>query len=155
MLCLVPLLWAAAAAADEAKAAGSLTPLKLQVVFSRYQGEKKIGSLPYTLTHNANGELRRMRMGVDVPLKYEGPEAQGNVVFKSVGANVDCNVSSLDAGRFKVWCSLEQSSVHADGERRNLNDGPLSPPVLRSFRADTSSCCATARRRRPSRPPIP
>src|SRR5262245_34337236 len=55
------------------------TSLRVQLVISRYQGEKKVASLPYTLVVTA-GDFRsplpslprpsggRMRMGVDTPI---------------------------------------------------------------------------------------
>ena len=45
----------AVASMPAARRAGEVTPLKVQVVLSRNQGEKKISSLPYTLSVNANG----------------------------------------------------------------------------------------------------
>ena len=36
-----------------AEAHARFTPLRVQVVFSKYQGEKRVASLPYTLTCNA------------------------------------------------------------------------------------------------------
>ena len=41
--------------------------LRVQLVISRYQGEKKTGSLPYTFVVTG-GERFRMRMGVDTPV---------------------------------------------------------------------------------------
>ena len=38
--------------------------LKVQVVLSRYQGEKKISSLPYTLTVTTNGATRSAKLPI-------------------------------------------------------------------------------------------
>ena len=44
-------------------------PLKVQLVVSRYSGEKKIGSVPYILSVVANdNDKTSLRMGVDVPV---------------------------------------------------------------------------------------
>jgi len=43
------------------------TPLKFQIVISRYQGEKQISSMPYTLSVNA-GYRGNLRMGAKVPV---------------------------------------------------------------------------------------
>ena len=42
-----------------------MTPLKVQVVVSRYDGEKKLASMPYTLLVNAGDRDNRvtLRMG--------------------------------------------------------------------------------------------
>ena len=144
LLALV-LMGAGAKAEDEQKAEKPRkpgTPLKLQVVFSRYQGERKVGSFPYTLSVNADDRPTRLRMGINVPLMYEGKEFPGNVVYKSVGNNVDCSAEALDDGRFKVACSLEQSSVHsANGERKATGSGgdtSLLPPLLRTFSSEAT-----------------
>ena len=51
-------------------------PLQVQIVMSRYQGEKRISSVPYTLTVNANtlqdeggGRPSQLRMGARVPVR--------------------------------------------------------------------------------------
>lgn len=113
-------------------------PLKLQVVFSRHQGDKKVGSAPYTLSLNADGRPAKLRMGINVPLKYEGKEISGNVVYKTVGTNVQCSAETQEDDRFRVTCSLEQSSVYsANGERRVTGsaggDTSLLPPILKTF----------------------
>jgi hypothetical protein len=44
----------------------TVVPLKVDIVLSRYQGDKKISSLPFTLLVNT-GNATSLRMGVDVP----------------------------------------------------------------------------------------
>src|SRR5689334_4782013 len=46
----------------------TLVPLEVEVVLSRYQGEKKVSSIPYTLNVNANGAPTSMNMGTEVPV---------------------------------------------------------------------------------------
>ncbi|HET9942602.1 MAG TPA: hypothetical protein VFR05_04635 [Terriglobia bacterium] len=100
-----------------------LTPLKVQVVIARYEGDKKVSSLPYILAVTANHEPgANLRMGSQVPV----PMGQGSVDYKNVGTNIDCGATSTDDGRFRVYVSIEDSSVM---ERRS-ND---FPPTLRTF----------------------
>jgi hypothetical protein len=112
------------------------TPLKLSVVYTRSLGEKKISSLPYTLSLNAaGGPSSRLRMGLQVPLKINSPDVPGNIVFKDVSNNIDCRANPLADARFLVTCTIEQSSVYqGTGETGNLSIS--STPVLRIFRAD-------------------
>src|SRR5688572_13366562 len=42
--------------------------LKVDVLMSRFQGDKKTSSLPFTLWVNADGNPVSLRMGVDVPI---------------------------------------------------------------------------------------
>ena len=45
-----------------------LVPVKVEIVLSRSQGDKKVSSLPYTIWANANGNNVSLRLGVDVPV---------------------------------------------------------------------------------------
>ena len=55
--------------ADLKQLVESYIPLQVQVVISKYQGEKKIASAPYVLSVNANdNSLARLRVGAEVPL---------------------------------------------------------------------------------------
>ncbi|MBI2840389.1 MAG: hypothetical protein HYX75_18890 [Acidobacteria bacterium] len=133
------LLGGAAVAEDDAKLPKKPgTPINLQVVFSRFQGEKKIASIPYTLSLTANGEVSRLHMGIQVPLKYEGSDFPGNAVYKNVGNRVSCSAELLDDGRFKIPCQFDWFSISTDDRERT---GPASsdadarplPPTLRNF----------------------
>ena len=134
---------------------GPLTPLKVQIVIARYQGEKKVSSLPYTLTLNANdgyfngigdfiprGGPTRLRNGAEIPVPslampkespVQGPA--GPVTYKAIGTNIDCWAHSTDDGRFRVNISIEDSSVYSEGQTAQgvpkLND----IPSFRSFRS--------------------
>src|SRR5438105_469893 len=90
---------AAAAKDAEQPARAPLTPLKVQVVISKYQGEKKVSSLPYTLAVNANeiGKQAELTSGLQVMIpmitineKTTGP------VFKDVGTKIMGAATSLD-----------------------------------------------------------
>ena len=137
-----------------AKAPTVVTPLKVQVVISRYQGEKKISSLPYTLSVNGDSNAPRaaanLRMGASVPLmmvaapvgdgqKMPMPPA-GPIQYKDVGTNIDCRVSSLDDGRFRLEITIDDSSVYPE-DRAASADARLATsgsPSFRSFRATDS-----------------
>ncbi len=111
-----------------------LVPLKLLVVFSRYQGEKKVSSLPYTLSVNAEGRPARLRMGIQVPIQTMANNTP-TVQYKDASNNLDCSVETLDAGRFKVSCSLEQGSIYEAEPGRPMTSP--AGPVLRTFRSET------------------
>jgi Flp pilus assembly secretin CpaC len=107
--------------------------LKVQVVFSRYQGEKKVSSQPYTLTVRANEPRTQFRVGVQVPIPSVGPEGKMTVVYKDVGTSIDCSAQSLDDGRFRLDLSLEDSSVAVDENAARAAARDL-PPQFRQFR---------------------
>lgn len=118
------------------------TPLRVQVVFSRYQGEKKVGSLVYSVPVNADGSRGHVYVGIQVPLRYESKESYGNVVFKNAGNSVECRAEAVDDGRFRLSCSFDQSSVYSNGEPQARQgaggEGPPFPPVLRNFSAEAT-----------------
>lgn len=119
----------------------TVTPLKVQVVFSEFDGEKKISSLPYTFFANADDRVGRvstnLRMGIRVPVMSQGnpPQAQ----YLDVGTDIDCHARTAEAGRFKLDLSVRRSSLYSSGpEKKSLDwspgDAPLSAqPIIRQF----------------------
>jgi len=126
-------------------APAAVTPLKVSVVVSRFQGEKKLSSLPYTLSVNA-GSRGTLRMGAKVPVMMmmtanmpkDLPQG-GPVQYQDVGTSIDCSVSTVqDDGRFRVEITIDDSSVYGDGPNPSENKPPPGNPSFRSFRASDS-----------------
>src|SRR5262245_43476290 len=78
---------------------GPLIPLKVQIVVSRYDGDKKISSLPYVLSVNANDRMPSvLRMNAQVPLPQmtmpdlgPGPSPfAAPITYKEIGTAIDC-----------------------------------------------------------------
>jgi hypothetical protein len=126
------------------KSAVTVAPLKVQVVMSRYQGEKKISSMPFNLTMNA-GNRSTLRMAAQVPvtmltagtpLNADGKASPqvGPYQYKDVGTNLDCSSTALDDGRFLLSITVDDSSVYPD-EAPGVMKGT---PSFRSFRASNS-----------------
>jgi Flp pilus assembly secretin CpaC len=117
------------------------TPLKVQVLFSRYQGERKVSSMPYTLTVNADDRPTAVRVGIQVPvLVFQGPDKGTTVAYKEVGNNLDCSAESLPDGRFVLAFSLEQGSVYMDDvTTKSVREAAaFHAPVLRNFKSQTN-----------------
>ena len=128
-----------------AKPAASAMPLKIQVLVSRFQGEKKLSSLPYTLSVNA-GSRATLRMGAKVPVMMmmaanmpkDLPQG-GPVQYQDVGTSIDCNVwPILDDGRFRLEITIDDSSVYGEGPNPTDNKPAPGNPSFRSFRASDS-----------------
>src|SRR5216117_1658466 len=95
MVCVV--CGAGALRADEKP---PIIPLKVQIVISRYQGEKKVSSLPYTLSVNANLNKTSMRLGSQVPVistSFTQATAENkdnkplqSYQYRQIGTNIDC-----------------------------------------------------------------
>ena len=115
-----------AAVAQEKPTAKEIVPLKVQVVISRYQGDKKVSSLPYTVSVNANDILdgrprnSSLRMGAQVPVatisvsvvdgKAVTPESYQ---YKDIGTNIDCNATTTDNVYFRLAITIDDTSVIA------------------------------------------
>lgn len=127
------------------------TPLKVQIVLSRYQGEKRVSSMPYALSvnvlgnpHNSNDRpsgVGTLRMGSKIPIKMmigpvvEGQKmpAAGPVMYQDVGTNIDCRTYALGDGRFAIEITVDDTSVYADESGKTPDQ-----PSFRSFRATNS-----------------
>jgi len=108
----------------------AVIPLRIQVVFSEYDGEKKVTNLPYTFTVNANERRAKpnsqIRIGARVPISTGKDQS----TYMDIGTNVDCSATLEDDGRYKLQMALERSSVSPDAQSSSSN------PVLRTFRVD-------------------
>ena len=115
------------------------TPLEVQVVVSRYAGEKRISSMPFVLTVNAtgsaqllgSGENSRLRMGSRVPV------ASGNPLDEVyIGTNIDSRARSMGDGRFELMVSIEDFSLASDGPvpaTGTITVTPSGRPIVRTF----------------------
>lgn len=134
---------AATAVAQEKPPRKLPTPLKLQVVYSRYQNEKKISSVPYLLAVNADDGPTLLRMGIEVPIQTGTKGGEAVTQYRNVGTNIDCSAESLDEGRYKLRCTFEQSSVYSAGADRSAAGSaaevPLgNTPAFRTFKSSTN-----------------
>jgi hypothetical protein len=119
----------------------TVTPLKVQVVIGRYQGEKKVTSMPYTLTMNSNppNNHAKLRMGAKIPIVMlmmtnvpKDAPAGGPIQYQDVGTDIDCFAIELDNGRYSLAITVDDSSVYPDEQAGGAAKGN---PSFRSFRA--------------------
>ena len=114
-----------------------VTPLKVQVVIARYQGEKKLSSMPYALTMNAGGHAN-IRMGTKIPIMMlsmsnlpKDAPVGGPIQYQDVGTNIDCSTTEVEGGRYALTISVDDSSVYPDDQA----GAAKGHPSFRSFRA--------------------
>jgi hypothetical protein len=122
------------------------TPVKLQIVFAEFDGEKKVKSLPYTLAATARGrmgnDIARLRIGNRVPLVGK----DGGIQYQDVGTNTDCWSPMLtDDGTFHARLVLERSWVEGNvpvALERSVSGQPgnssaqFREPIFRQFRSE-------------------
>lgn len=104
---------------NQTRPSGQLVPLKISLLMSRYQGEKKISSMPYVLWVTANSpERTSLRMGNQIPVTStvfgakEGEKPLTSYNYKDVGTNIDCTASTAADGYFKLNLTVTDSSVY-------------------------------------------
>jgi hypothetical protein len=123
----------------------NLVGVKVQVVLSRYQGDKKINSLPYTLGVVVNGSKTSLRMGVDVPVvqtvfastSKDNPSAtvpQQSYNYRPIGTNIDCQAENAPGDYYRLIMTVQDSSLQIDAGDRGKGVMP-NVPMFRSFNA--------------------
>ena len=140
----------APATAPQQTFTGPRIPLKVQFLLSRYQGEKKIISLPYTVGVLSNGPKTSLRFGIQVPITTtvfgaatSGGAAvipQSSYTYKDIGTNIDCQASDAGAGQYSLTVTISDSSLHLD-QTSGPNKQPQivrDVPAFRSFNATFS-----------------
>lgn len=124
--------------AQQAQPSTGAVPLRVTVLISRHQGDKKIGSLPYTFGVTS-GERTNLRMGSEVPIVSKAPksgETVSGVTYRSVGTNIDCSANPAPNGQFRVLLTIEDSSVHLDPAQK-AGPGMVSDfPSFRTFKVN-------------------
>ena len=122
---------------------GVTATLRVQLVISRYQGEKKVGSLPYTFVVTAGAGSVRMRMGLETPIPVNYGESKGpdgvvklkpsaSYTYRNVGTNLDCRARDMGDGRFWLELGVENSSA-MPGAGSGAGTPSEAAPVFRKF----------------------
>lgn len=142
---LVP-LWAQDKTQEKPKSeerATALIPIKVQVVFAEFEGDKKISSMPYAFTVPATDKSggnygASIRTGVRVPIEIDGKDQK--TTYLDIGSNIDCRIQSGEDGRFLVSLNVDRSAIYpnksSEGER--LVNEPNGLPLIRQFRSNES-----------------
>lgn len=112
--------------------------LKVSLVFSRYQGEKKISSVPHTLWVTTN-DRTSLRLGTQIPVPTtalsDGKSVQ-SYQYRDVGTNIDCSASSAPEGAYRLTITITDSSVYypeqADTAVRSAT-ASTGAPAFRNF----------------------
>jgi hypothetical protein len=118
-------------------------PVKLTVVLTENDGEKKVASLPYSILINSDpsGHVAYSsftRVGVRVPVASAGKDGQST--FVDIGSNIDCGVQTEEEGRFTVRLNFERSSLYFQGrgdEKGTIKTAETGQPYIPTIRAQS------------------
>jgi hypothetical protein len=114
-------------------------PIKVQIVFTEFDGDKKVSSMPYTFMTIADERMSgfystSVRTGVRVPVETGNKDQQ--TTYMDVGSNIDCGIRSEEDGRFHVYLIFDRSTLYpnksSEGER--MVSSPNGQPLIRQFR---------------------
>ena len=133
-------------------AAAESPQLKIQVVFSEFDGDKKIKNLPYSFVVKAQTpnehEWTKIRMGSRVPVPTGGGSPNPNLQYVDVGTNIDCYAKQLSDGVYRITFNLERSwaegntAVKTDNSNKDATsqkpDGTIYAPIIRQFRSENT-----------------
>jgi hypothetical protein len=129
----------------------SKASLKIQVVFTEYDGDKKLKSLPYSFlvtTHTRDGwPEAKIRVGSRVPV-YTGGE-HGSMSYMDVGTNIDCRAEVAGESQYRIFLSLERSWVDGDvlvpvekatasAPQGDPHTTQFREPIIRQYKAELS-----------------
>jgi hypothetical protein len=137
---------------DAQKTEARTTPVKVQIVFTEFEGDKKSKSLPYTLYINApdapewksgGSSFVKLRVGSRVPV-YTGGN-MGNMTYLDVGTNIDARAAYPGESRLLLYLNVERSWVEggvsvpvakSDGSAAETFSGHFQEPIIRAFKSE-------------------
>ena len=110
--------------------------MRLQVTISRYQGEKKVSSLPYSLSIGIGGPRVQFRVGAQVP--YATTAVNDGVKtpsysYRDVGVGIDVSGQALiESGLYKMDINVSDTSVSSSSQ---IQGAPTitGVPIFRNF----------------------
>ena len=115
------------------------TPIKVQIVFTEFESDKKVFSMPYAFTVISDEKVggnysTSLRTGFRVPIETDGKDQK--TTYLDIGSNIDCGIRTEDDGRFHVYLIFERSALYPNKsiEGEKLVTNPGGNPLVRTFR---------------------
>ena len=126
---------------------GGNVPLRVQIVISRYQGDKRVSSMPYELSLRSGSGNASLALGARIPVPNAAfapavdptnPTATMPITsynYEPVGININCNATALENGGFDLFIEVNESSAVTDvNELKAITGG--NRPVFRSYQSE-------------------
>jgi hypothetical protein len=117
-------------------------PVKIQILFTEFDGTRKVSSLPYVIYTAASGthsneNNAHLRFGVKVPVSTG---SAGQFTYQDVGTKIDCTARRFNDAQYTLDLWVERTSVSMHGangdesEWKPGNENPGPQPLLREFK---------------------
>jgi hypothetical protein len=116
-------------------------PVKIHTVFSEFDGDKKISSMPYSFTAVTDEKTggyytTSLRTGVRIPVNTGVAEQKTS--YMDVGSNIDFGIRLDDEDRYHLYMVFERSALHSgagESEDKSQNLRPAGQlPIVRQFK---------------------
>ena len=150
---LVALLWSTggpvALRASEGQSAVVPVTLKISIVISRYNGEKKVGSLPFQVmvipgtNADRDGEQTSLQTGARVPVPQTTfmatatggapTQPQTSYQYQQFGTQISASARALDATTFNVGLNVTDSQLLSDSPDQAQYASGVRLPRYQSF----------------------
>ena len=133
-------------AQEQAKAPNdqSISHVRVDLLLTEYDGQKKISSLPYTIYAKSSPSSPQQRLGgppagtLRMGVRVPAPNGPGNFQYVDVGTNIDCRLGTLSDGAYDVSMSVNRSSLYAPSQGENegeqIHAGGVA--ITRNFSTD-------------------
>lgn len=122
--------------------------LRITVLLSRINADKKTASLPFVLAVTANGIRTNLRMGAEVPVtQIVFPEGDAKAAqhrsysYRQVGTTIECSAQTLPSspGVYEVVLKVEDSSIGVSEKAGATKAIAENVPAFRNFSTSFST----------------
>ncbi len=113
--------------------------LRIQVVLTKYQGDKKLSSLPYSLAVSTLNDTTRLRTGARVPVPSQTMSGPDRVMvpsysYNEIGTSIDCSARLLGDSQFSLNITVSDTSVQmSPGQASSGTAIATNAPTFRNF----------------------
>jgi len=125
-------------------------PVEVEIVISRFEGDKRISSVPYVLAVNAASSLAEapetsLNMGSEVPVPTTtfvpgtnfpgapGPAPMRSFNYRSIGTSITGSAARAEGGLFELALAIDDTSIYTTGTAKSSEPVIAEMPVFRSF----------------------
>jgi len=122
----------------------AVTMLMVEITVARYQGEKRLSSLPYLIGVAPDGSRQTLRVGGSVAIPSTttpGPDAKSppaSYSYRDIGTNFDVTAAAAEDGRYRIGLIIDESSVYPSEETVKSQVLVSGVPAFRSFRSNNA-----------------
>ena len=117
-------------------ARADMTAARLLITISRYQGDKKISSLPYSLAVGIPGARVDFNMGAQVPHAVSQGSDTGKTpayAYRNVGINIRVTGQTVvEPGQYKMEINVDDNNLSSSSQIQGASTLP-GVPIFRTF----------------------